>query len=93
MITDKEFDDLAQINHFIGGALAVILAGFLFGMPYFYAAGAAMGFYAAVKEFWYDEHYETTEVRGSSFKDFVFYVLGIIAGTAICIAKISFFHD
>jgi Negative regulator of sigma F len=35
---------------------------------------------AAVKEFWYDYHYETVDERGSSPMDFTFYVLGLAVG-------------
>lgn len=38
---------------------------------------------AAWKEFFYDEHYENDETRGSSLEDFSFYLLGISTANLI----------
>ncbi len=38
---------------------------------------------AALKEFWYDEKYETPVTRGSSLKDFTFYILGIYIAAVV----------
>jgi len=76
-ITDKQFDTLAQINHVLAGLLVPTLAVAycpVHNVP-FYMAGA-FALYAAVKEFWYDQNYETPEVRGSNLRDFLFYLLG-----------------
>jgi hypothetical protein len=35
---------------------------------------------AALKEFWYDQNYETVDTRGSNLLDFSMYEIGIIAG-------------
>jgi hypothetical protein len=35
---------------------------------------------AAIKEFWYDQNYETTDERGSNLLDFSMYAVGIVLG-------------
>jgi hypothetical protein len=81
-ITPKLFNSVAQAGHFAGGAaivLAVVVAG---GHAWWGLAGVAA--LAALKEFWYDEQYESAEVRGSSLEDFLFYLSG--AGAALILA-------
>ncbi len=77
MISDKQFNTLAQISHF-GWGTAVVLAGNLFHAR-FPVAGAWL-LYAAIKEFFYDQRYETPEVRGSSLEDFLFQAAGAAVG-------------
>ena len=77
MITVKQYNLLAQFNHIMFGALAVFApATFFDRKTVLYMAGAFF-IYAATKEFWYDEKYETPEIRGSSLEDFLFYILGL----------------
>lgn len=45
-------------------------------------AGVAVAL-AAVKEFYYDRNFETTDARGSDLMDFSFYALGILIGLFI----------
>ena len=82
MIDNKTFNEVSQLGHFAGGA-AIVLA---FGVARHVAPWPVYGFVlvlvlAAIKEFWYDEKFETTEVRGSSGEDFLFYMVG--AGAAL----------
>lgn len=44
-----------------------------------FALGAGL-LAAAIKEFWYDYHYETPAERGSSLLDFSMYAVGLVAG-------------
>jgi len=79
MITDKQFDSLAQNAHMLGGSCAVFGCDALWGVRGKWAGAALIFVFALVKEFWYDERYETPEVRGSSAEDFIFYCVGILA--------------
>jgi hypothetical protein len=86
MIDDKTFNQVAQAGHFAGGAAIVLAVTVISWNRNFSIFGlAAVILLAAIKEFWYDEHYETTEVRGSSLQDFGFYVIGGILATAVCL--------
>lgn len=74
MSTDPSFDTVSQSAHFFSAAFVVHV---FHGNPW---AIAAVVVACAVKEFWYDYKYESAEVRGSSLKDFVFYMIGAAAG-------------
>lgn len=94
MITDKQFNILAQKAHFVAGLAAVwgaaVLIPQLGQMPMRDGARAglcALIVFAMIKEFWYDYKYETPEVRGSSLEDFAFYALGAIVAYAACVAR------
>jgi hypothetical protein len=87
-ITPKLFNQIAQAGHFAGGAaivfgLVVLTHHHSFAWPAFLIVLALAG----VKEFWYDEKYETAEVRGSSVEDFVFYAFG--AGFAAILSYVA----
>jgi len=79
----KTFDRVSQSSHWLGGAFALIGSVYLFGEDCKIFAGVIILVLAAVKEFWYDYKFETSEVRGSSLKDFLFYVLGVATGFAM----------
>ena len=60
---------LAQVGHFLGGG-SILLVACVF-----------LGAHAAIKEFWYDMHYELPkQTWGDSAMDFTFYLLGACAG-------------
>jgi hypothetical protein len=81
MIDPKEFNFVSQISHFVGGMCVVFGTACLIpGYAYLFFASLWV-VYAGIKEFWYDYHYESTEVRGSSLEDFLYQVGG--AGLAI----------
>ena len=84
MISEKQFNMVSQFSHF-GWGLAVVLTGNLFhkALP----VGGLWLLYAAIKEFFYDERYETPEVRGSSLEDFVFQAMG--AGVALVLIAVA----
>jgi len=76
MIEDKEFNQVAQLSHF-GGACAIIYGLIvLCGSSAMWPAVIVLAIVCGIKEFWYDYHYETTEVRGSSLLDFAMYMAG-----------------
>ena len=89
MIDPKEFNFVSQVSHTIGGALAVIAGVYLFGpmaQPWVCGVGILA---AAVKEFWYDQNYETPEVRGSNLQDFSFYCAGLALGSLTVFIKLK----
>lgn len=81
MITDKQFDDLAQKAHFFGAACFIFALDDLWHAPG--TAFVVLVFAAVLKEFWYDYKYEDPEVRGSSMRDFGYYIAG--AGNALAV--------
>ncbi len=85
MITGKDFNILAQKAHFLGGLAAVWGSAVLFSAPIYGAIGITV--FAVVKEFWYDQHYETPEIRGSNSLDFLFYVFGAGIALTTCLLK------
>lgn len=83
MITDEEFDWLAQKSHMLGGACAIWGTIVLFGARWIWLAAVLMTAFAAAKEFWYDNIWETAEERGSNLRDFTFYLVGQVAALAL----------
>jgi hypothetical protein len=86
-ITRKLFNQVAQLGHFAGGAAITLATVVLWRASYAPFAGfGIVVVLAAIKEFWFDEHYESAEVRGSNLEDFSFYLLG--AGAAAIVALV-----
>jgi hypothetical protein len=86
-IDPKTFNQVAQLGHFAGGA-AITLATVVLWHNYYapFAGASIVALAAAVKEFWFDERFESAEVRGSSAEDFFLYLLG--AGAAAIVALV-----
>lgn len=81
MIDVKTFNRVAQLSHFAWGAMILFAAGtFHASVLILFIIAFVCAVTAAVKEFWYDEKYETPDERGSSREDFAFYFLGISVG-------------
>jgi hypothetical protein len=66
-------DTVAQSSHIWFGGWVVFVFG-LWTSPWWGAL--AITIFAGIKEGWYDQNYETAEIRGSNLRDFVFYVAG-----------------
>lgn len=79
MIEDKEFEIVSQSAHVFSG-WAIALTGLHYHQVWVPIAFVA---YSAVKEFWYDQNYETQEVRGSNLLDFCMSTLGAVIGTVV----------
>jgi hypothetical protein len=77
LVSDSEFDFVAQVSHFGWGMLSVALPTALAGPVVGLLGGGVYVLYAAVKEFWYDERYESPAVRGSSSRDFLVQLIGV----------------
>lgn len=87
MIDPKVFNTCAQTTHVLGGCLAVIGSVYLFGPDTEWIAAGVMSLFVACKEFGWDYHHETPEVRGSSLEDAVFYLFGIGLAVLLIFAK------
>jgi hypothetical protein len=81
-INPATFNAVAQTGHFVGGALAVLAPVALISPVWCFVGGVGIVLFAAGKEFWWDYRYESTEVRGSSLEDFLFYVFGALVALA-----------
>jgi hypothetical protein len=83
------FNSVAQTGHTIAGALAVFAPLVLIGPMWRFVGAGVIVLWALVKEFWWDQHYETPEIRGSSLEDFTFYCVG--AGIALLVYQLEVF--
>lgn len=84
-LTNPTYDNLAQTAHALAG-YAVVLTASQFGTKPLIVVAGLFVVYAAVKEFWFDIHYEKPEVSGGwtgGVKDFAFYMVGLIAGLIV----------
>lgn len=77
MITDPQFDWLAQKAHFLAGTTSVFLGYLLHQMRGALICGGLLILFALIKEFWYDQNYEDPEERGSNLRDFMYYFVGV----------------
>lgn len=83
----SDFNRLAQYNHVMAGALAVLIPKALFnvfGWKPVLCCAIFMVVVAAWKEFWYDARKEPPIIRGSDLEDFSMYCAGVFLGL-ICI--------
>jgi hypothetical protein len=77
---DPSFDALAQSLHVTLGMLFVLIPAYKWPMGG-WAVGLGAGIlWAAVKEGIWDNLIESPAVRGSGWRDFGFYMVGIVVG-------------
>jgi hypothetical protein len=88
MITDKQFNGLAQKAHVFGG-LSWIWGWALFFPAHMFMAASLGISLAAFKEFFIDYIFENSEERGSSAEDFSFYCIGMAVALASYYLKIG----
>jgi hypothetical protein len=75
---------LAQVGHFLGGAMIVTLVTVFGGFELGVYALAPITVAAGVKEFWYDMKYELPkQTWADSAMDFVFYFLGALVAVGV----------
>lgn len=85
MISVKEFNTVAQLSH-AGWGLAIVFGPMALVHSWkvtLIVAGVWIA-YTLVKEFWYDYHYETPEVRGSSLLDAGVQIGASLVALALC---------
>ncbi len=86
-IDPKFFCFVAQMSHILCGATLVLGTLVFFGnhpLRYILPAFTAI---TAVKEFWYDQHYENAATRGSNLLDFSMYQTGAYVAFGLFILK------
>lgn len=71
---------VGELAHVGWGALIVLACAAIFGKWITWYVAILFMIYAAIKEFWYDQNYETPDERGSNLVDFLFYGVGVIIG-------------
>lgn len=86
MIPDSFFNVVAQLSHVGWGALVITWTALLFPRE-FYWIWVALESVAAIKEFWYDQNYETADERGSNLLDFSMYTLGALLAFGALLLK------
>ena len=79
-VTKWIWDFTAQSGHAMAGYIVVTKVKQHHGMHAALIAAAVGTVASAMKEFWYDQNYETVDTRGSNLLDFSMYEIGIIAG-------------
>jgi len=89
-IPSNFFDTMAMDSHFFSGAFAILgivvfLRWWLHPKYALLAAVIVWTTFAAAKEFWYDEDYENSTERGSSWLDFGVYMTGAVVGGLLSI--------
>lgn len=85
MIERESYYTLADRTHFLGAIVFVLTNALLFNKRGALITFLLVVIWGAIKEFWYDERYETVEVRGSNLRDFLGYLLGGLTGLIIVI--------
>lgn len=81
MISNKTAYQWAQNAHLLAGSTVVLLTFDLTANVKAHWIVAALFFaLTAFKEFYYDEHFETANERGSSVLDFAYYQAGVMLG-------------
>lgn len=77
------YDQIGQVAHTLAGILVVLGPNALFGSRFMWAWVLALIIFAAVKEFWYDVNYESSDERGNGWEDFGFYIIGEVIGLVL----------
>ena len=79
----KELDSVAQNAHMLTGAVWVFMFVILHHPSLLWYTIPAYIALTAFKEFYYDQHFEIPEIRGSNLKDFIYYQVGWVGGLII----------
>ena len=75
-----------RVHMFTGAFIVETLVMFHHPSLLWYVIPAFAGL-TAWKEFYWDQHFETTEIRGSNFRDFIFYQIGWAGGLILYFAS------
>lgn len=90
MINAKLAFSWARNAHILMGALWVVLLVYVLGWSHWYCYVGTGVVLAALKEFLYDQYFESPEVRGSNLADFLQYLSGIAAGLLVCYLRTKY---
>lgn len=77
----KSLDSISQNAHMLTGVFIVFLS-VIFKISPWYIIPIYVGL-VAFKEFYWDQKNEIPEIRGSNWRDFLFYNIGWIGGLAL----------
>lgn len=81
MIPEKEWNDLAQRAHWLGGVCAVFAGHIAKGWKGAIVGGIVIGLWAIYKECWWDPRHENTgercDPRAIDAEDLAYYFVGI----------------
>lgn len=82
--SDETLTDVTgQFSHALTGTTIVFGTIVLFAPKWLAVTLPLFIVYASVKEFWYDNTYETAEQRGSNWEDWGFYMVGMVTALAL----------
>lgn len=90
MIENKTFYSVSRNAHVLFGLGITVVAYFFGGWKAMCIASASVLAFAAVKEAWWDEKYETKDECGSGTKDYVEYAVGVGLGLLLCCIRMAF---
>lgn len=85
------FNQVAQLGHFAGGLAGLWGWVVLFHPSHLWIPMLVIAFVTGLKEFWYDQHFETPVVRGSNLEDWTFYQIGSVVALLLTIGA-TWFH-
>jgi hypothetical protein len=85
------FNQVSQLAHFAGGLAGLWGSVVLFHPRHLWIPMLVIAGVTGLKEFWYDQHYETPVVRGSNFEDWTFYQVGSLTALLLTIG-VTWFH-
>lgn len=85
-------DVTGQFSHALTGTTIVFGTIVLFAPKWLSITLPLFIVYASVKEFWYDNAYETEEQRGSNAEDFGFYCCGAVIALALWCCRLYYDH-
>lgn len=72
------FNQVAQLAHVAAGLAALFGSLILFKPDSMWPVLITFAAITGMKEFWYDQHFETPIVRGSNLEDWTFYQVGSV---------------
>lgn len=82
------WNETGETAHVLAGLLVILGPIALFGPKYMWLWAGFMVLFASLKEFWYDENYETADERGSNLEDWGFYMIGTVVGIGLYKLKV-----
>lgn len=88
-VSNKNFYSICDRAHFLG-ASTLILASFIprHSLKFSLTMSFLVILFAAIKEGFWDPKYESREIAGSGWRDFIFYCYGVLFALSICCATL-----
>jgi hypothetical protein len=90
-VDERTFNLISQLGHFAGG-LAVVFGSYSFwGWHGALISILVLAGLVAIKEFWWDNKYESVEVRGSNFLDWSMWMVGAAVALVLVFIRRKYF--